>query len=82
MEKDNFKKEKEQFESYKSLEISRIDQSKDQFEMEKEQFVKYKEISIKKMELDNKNLEQKCLKFKEIMNQFNSNFKPILNEEE
>ena len=53
----------------------------EEINQEKEQFNKYKEISVKKIELDNKNLEQKCLKFKEIVNQFNSNFKPVLDEE-
>ena len=82
IEKENLKQEKAQFESYKSLEVSRINQAKEQIQSEKEQFAKYKDISMKKIELDNKNLEKKCLKFKEIMSQFNSNFKPIIDIEE
>ena len=80
--KESFLQEKAQFETYRSLELSRINQAKEQIEKEKEQFAKYKEIAIKKIDLDNKNLEQQCLKFKEIMGQFNSSFKPILNNEE
>ena len=64
------------------MELSRIEQAKEQFQSEKDQFAKYKDISIKKIELDNKNLEKKCLKFKEIMSQFNANFKPIIDIEE
>ena len=54
---------------------------KDQFKQEKEQFSKYKEVAYKKIELENKNIEQKIIKFRELMNQFNSNFKPIFDEE-
>ena len=74
--KESFLQEKAQFETYRSLELSRINQAKEQIEKEKEQFAKYKDISMKRIELENKNIEQKCLKFREIMNQFNSNFKP------
>ena len=54
---------------------------KEQFKQEKEQFMKYKEVAHKKIELENKNIEQKVVKFRELMNQFNSNFKPIFDEE-
>ena len=54
---------------------------KESFTKEKEQFAKYKEVAFKKIELENKNLEQMCLKFKEIMSQFNYNFEPLFNEE-
>lgn len=73
--REEFAKEKEQFDAYRALEITRIDQSKREIEDEKEQFNKYKDVSKKRIELENKNIEQKCLKFREIMNQFNSNFK-------
>lgn len=82
VDKENFKQEKAQFESYKSLEVSRINQAREHIEQDKEQFAKYKDIAMQKIELDNKNLEKKCLKFKEIMQQFNSNFKPVLDLEE
>jgi len=49
---------------------------------EKNQFEKYKEVTNKKIELENKNIEQKCDRFKELINQFNSNFKPMIKEEE
>lgn len=82
IEKEKLQQEKTQFEAYKDLEISRLNQAKEQFEGEKKQFEKYKEISVKKIELDTNTLEQKCLKFKELMNQFNSNFKMGIDIEE
>ena len=36
----------------------------------------------KKIELETKNLEQKCDKFKALIGQFNSKFNPMLKEEE
>ena len=81
MEKEKFKEEKEQFETYKSLELNRIKHSQDILESEKNQFEKYKEVNMKKIELENKSLEQKCDKFKELFSQFNSNFRPIVEEE-
>ena len=82
IEKEKLQQEKTQFEAYKDLEISRLNQAKEQFEGEKKQFEKYKEISVKKIELDSNTLEQKCLKFKELMSQFNSNFKTGFDIEE
>ena len=71
----------EQFEDYKTLELNRIKHSQDILESERNQFEKYKEVNMKKIELENKNLEQKCDKFRELFSQFNSNFKPIMEEE-
>ena len=81
IEKEKFKEEKEQFEDYKTLELNRIKHSQDILESERNQFEKYKEVNMKKIELENKNLEQKCDKFRELFSQFNSNFKPIMEEE-
>lgn len=82
IQKEKLKEEKEQFEAYKNLELNRIQHSQEILESEKNQFEKYKEVNNKKIELENKNLEQKCDKFKELISQFNSSFKPILKEEE
>ena len=82
MQREKIKQEKEQFERYKELEINRIKQSEEILNSEKEQFEKYKEVSNKKIELENKNLEQKYNKFKNIIDQFNSNFKPIIDDKE
>ena len=82
IEKETFLQERAQFESYRALELSRINQAKQQIDTDKDQFAKYKEIAMKKIELDNKNLEQQCLKFRDIMGQFNANFDPVGNIEE
>ena len=50
------------------------------FETEKEQFEKYKEMKEKKIDIANKELEQKCDKFKEVIAQFNMRFKKISGE--
>lgn len=70
--------DKEQFETYKKLEMNRIHHAEEILSSEKAQFEKYKEVTNRKLELENKNLEQKCIRFKEIIGQFNLNFKPIL----
>ena len=82
MQREKFNEQREQFETYKNLELDRINHSKEIFESDKNQFEKYKEIETKKIELENKNLEQKCDKFKELIGQFNSKFKPIISESE
>ena len=81
IQKEKLKEEKEQFETYKNLELNRIQHSQEILESERNQFEKYKEVNNKKIELENKNLEQKCDKFKELISQFNSSFKPIMKEE-
>ena len=82
LQREKLIQEKEQFENYKNLEMNRIRHSEEILKSEKEQFEKYKEVNTKKIELENKNLEQKYNKFKDIINQFNSNFKPILGNKE
>lgn len=81
IQKEKFNEEKQQFESYKNLELNRIKHAQEILDSDKKQFEKYKEVNNKKIELENKNLEQKCDRFKELINQFNSSFKPILEEE-
>lgn len=81
IKKDKLDEEKKQFEEYKNIEISRIKHAEEVFESEKKQFEKYKEINTKRIELENKNLEQKCDRFKDLISQFNSNFKPMIEEE-
>lgn len=81
IQREKLKQEKEQFETYKNLEINRIHHSEEILKSEKEQFEKYKEVNNRKIELENKNLEQKYNKFRDIINQFNSNFRPIIEEE-
>lgn len=80
IQKEKIKEEKEQFENYKLLEMNRIHHAEEILESDKVQFEKYKEVTAKKVELESKNLEQKCAKFKDIINQFNSNFKPIIED--
>lgn len=82
IQKNRLNEEKEQFETYKNLELNRIKHSQDMLNSEKTQFEKYKEVTNRKIELENKNIEQKCDRFKDLINQFNSNFKPIVKEEE
>lgn len=47
------------------------------FKTEKEQFEKYKKVKETKIELANKEIEQKCEKFKEVITQFNTRFRKI-----
>lgn len=82
IKKEQFEQEKEQFETYKNIELNRIRHSQEILDSEKTQFEKYKEVTNKKIELENKNLEQKCDKLKDLISQFNSSFKPINKEEE
>ena len=82
LEKNRLIEEKEQFETYKTLELNRIKHAQEMLNSEKNQFEKYKEVTNRKIELENKNIEQKCDRLKDLINQFNSNFKPIISEEE
>ena len=81
IQKEKFNEEKQQFESYENLALKPIKHAQEIIDSDKKQFEKYKEVNNKKIELENKNLEQKCDRFKELINQFNSSFKPILEEE-
>ena len=80
IEKEKFMTEKDQFETYKKIEMESLHHSKDIFESEKVQFEKYKEICNKRIELETKSLEQKCSKFKNIIGEFNTNFKPLIDD--
>ena len=75
--KEKLEEEKNHFESYKSIEMEKINHSMDVLESEKRQFDKYKDITNKRFELENKNIEKKCESLKNIVNQFNVNFKPV-----
>ena len=81
LSKEKFKEEKSQFESYKELELTRIKHANEIIESEKNQFEKYKEVTNRKIELENKNLQQKCDKLKDIINKFNSSFKESIKDE-
>lgn len=82
IQREKIKEEKEQFEVYKNLELNRLKHSQEILYSEKNQFEKYKEVNNKKIELESKNLEQKCEKFKELIGQFNLKFSPMLEEKE
>ena len=49
-------------------------------EAEKEQFEKYKEEEEKKLSLEKANLNQRCERFKKIVEQFNKNFAKLPEE--
>ena len=82
LEKQRFNEEKNQFESYKELELNRIHNAEEILESEKNQFERYKDINNKRIELETKELEQKCARFKNIVGQFNTNFKPLIESNE
>ena len=82
IQKDKFEEEKQQFEEYRNIEMNRIQHAEDVLQSERKQFEKYKEVNIKRIELENKNLEQKCDRFKNLISQFNLNFKPMLEKDE
>lgn len=82
LQKNRLNEEKEQFEVYKNLELNRIKHAQDMLNSDKNQFEKYKEVTNRKIELENKNIEQKCDRFKDLINQFNLNFKPMISDEE
>ena len=77
-----FKEDKEQFEKYKDLELSRINHEKEILQADKEQFEKYREVNNKRIEIENKNLEQQFNKFRQVIDQFNVNFKSADSTEE
>ena len=58
-----------------SNEKNRIEKEKELIKAEKEQFEKYKENKERKIELANKELEQKCDKFKGVIKEFNTRFR-------
>ena len=62
--------------------MERIHHSEEILESDKKEFEQYKEVTTKKIELENKNLEQKCSKFRSMISEFNSNFKPIIEDKE
>lgn len=78
IKKNKIEEEKKRFDEYKTLELQQIKRSNEILESEKKDFEQYKELENRRIELENKNLEDKYDKFKLIINQFNSNFKPIL----
>lgn len=82
IQQEKFLKDQKQFESYKELELDRLHQEQERINLEKDQLEKYKEVTNRKLELETKNLEQKCARFKKIVSEFNSNFKPILEGKE
>ena len=58
---------------------------KEKIQFEREQFNSFKEVNNKRIEVENRDLEQQFNKFKQIIDQFNLNFKTSLenkNEEE
>ena len=81
MQKDKLDAEKNQFEDYKTIEMNRINHASEIFLSEKEQFEKYKAMTEEKLQLETRNLEIKCKRIKDMIGQFNNNFKPILEEE-
>lgn len=82
MNKEKFKEQQEQFETYKNIELKRLQQTENILNSEKTQFEKYKEISNRRLELETKDLEYKISKFKNVVGQFSVNFKPIINNKE
>ena len=82
MQREKLNEEKEQFETYKNLEIERIQHTKEILESDKNQFEKYKQVTNEKIEFESKNLEQKCDKFKQLISQFNLKFKPMIEKNE
>lgn len=82
LQRSRYIEEKQQFETYKNIELNRIKHAQEMLDSEKTQFEKYKEVTNRKIELENKNIEQKCDRFKALINNFNSNFKPMVKEEE
>jgi len=82
IEIEKFEEEKEQFKKYKNLEAERIRNAEEALISDRNQFEKYKDITNKKIELESKSLEQKCDKFKQLISDFNSNFRPVIKEEE
>ncbi len=82
IQRDKLKEDQEQFKSYKELELDRLHQEEEKIKSQRNQLEKYKEVTNKKIELETKNLEQKCARFKQIVSEFNSNFRPILEDKE
>ena len=73
--------EKEQFIKFKEIEQDRIKHEREVLQFERDQFNDYKEVNNKRIEVEKKDLEQQFNKFKQIIDQFNLNFKSSLEEE-
>lgn len=82
LEKDKIKEEKDQFEAYKNIEIEKIQYAARVLTADKEQFEKYRQVAMERVNLETRNLENRCSKFKDIVNQFNTNFKPSIDMKE
>ena len=68
-------RKKEEVKKELSNEKRKIEKEKELIKAEKEQFEKYKENKERKIELANKELEQKCDKFKGVIKEFNTRFR-------
>lgn len=82
LKENKIKEDREQFEKYKDLELTRIKQEKEMLQNDKEQFEKYREVNNKRIEIENRNLEQQFNKFRQVIDQFNVNFKATESNEE
>ena len=94
LERDKFESEKASFEEKKRIELEQIAAEREKLtrdteefanekkflQNEQEQFAKYKELEQKKMDLEEKNLQASCARFKELVSQFNSGFDQLPNE--
>ena len=74
--------DKEQFNKYKEIELDRINHEREVLQFERDQFNSYKEVNNKRIEVEKRDLEQQFSKFKQIIDQFNLNFKTSLNSDE
>ena len=85
---EKLRKAEEDFRKSMTTSLTELENEKKLFELEKEklnkkskEFEQYKEEVEKKLEMENKNLEEKCLKFKEIINIVNQNFETFSENE-
>ena len=77
--------DRQQFDKYKEIEQERLKHEREVLQFEREQFNSFKEVNNKRIEVEKRDLEQQFNKFKQIIDQFNLNFKTSLenkNEEE
>ena len=78
--KRKFEEEKDKFEKYKEIEQERIKHEQELLELDRTQFEKYQEVANKKIQLENKEIEQNKDKLKDMVGQFVSSFKSIIDE--
>ena len=72
--------DRKQLERDKELNLQKLENYRKELEIDKEQFENYKKVEEEKLSLEQSNLNQRCERFKKIVEQFNKNFAKLPEE--